>query len=624
MSADERNQYPSPPIDYGDEGLTEIDGYVEHMAQVDAGEGYTEIELQSYEMELTREAGTLIQERYRIVERVARGGMSVLYKAEQIPLGRIVALKVMVPHPADADAVFEERFLLEAQATAQLTHPNTVVLHDYGRTEVGAYFIAMEFLHGRSLDRAIEEDGPFPQERAVHVGVQICGSLAEAHQRGLVHRDLKPMNVFLTERGDNPDHIKVLDFGLVKVMGGKPIKSTRSGALMGTPAYMPPEQIQGGEVDARSDVYAFGALMFELLTGQPPFGCGTEYEVLSGHMNRPVPAMREVFPVCDVDAGLEQVIRRCLEKDPAARFASIAEVAAELRAFLERDSQRMRMPWTGSYAATPVPSKISSPGAGALQSRPGYGPRSSAGVAVQPDGGAHSRWLTLMVIGAIAAAAVGSWALFGGSVATQPASGDDVAVAATAEIEATRVGVVERPDPAPPARSAGASGAEEGSADEHEGGSDDGAGSAGASAAEAGAGTAAAAPAAPVRSVRIASRPAGASVRRAGRDYGVTPVTVEIPAGEQWSFRVLKDGYQAGVARVLGERDEVTIALQPVARRRRAAGRARAARSHRTNTSSSQESSASAESATQAERKPPAGSGEDLRSITENPDPWED
>jgi hypothetical protein len=277
-------------------------------------------------------SGLIIQDRYRLEMPLARGGMSVLYKATQLLLGRTIAVKIMTAPTAVAnDAELEQRFLVEARAAAQLRHPNSIVVHDYGRTDDGHYFIAMEYLEGRDLARAIAEDGPFSPVRAQHIARQVCESLIEAHSLGIVHRDIKPLNVFLCQVGDEPDHVKVLDFGLAKLIGDASAVQTRAGLIMGTPAYMSPEQVLGElDIDARSDIYSFGALLFHLLAGDAPFGTKGDYAVMEAHLNQPVPPLRSINRTCRVSAQLEAVIRRCMAKDPAARYASMREVADAL------------------------------------------------------------------------------------------------------------------------------------------------------------------------------------------------------------------------------------------------------------------------------------------------------
>jgi eukaryotic-like serine/threonine-protein kinase len=277
--------------------------------------------------------GRIVNERYRIVGTIARGGMGKVYRAEQQPLGRLVALKVLNPnYTGENDPEFHKRFFLEASIASKLTHPNTVTIFDYGKTDDEVFYIAMELLEGRTLHRALREEGPFRPERAMHIARQVCRSLREAHTLGVIHRDLKPANVYLVQHGDENDFVKVLDFGLVKNLddkGGEEL--TQTGLFMGSPKYMSPEQIRGERVDGRVDVYALGVIMFEMLTGKVPYDRANSVNILMAHIQEEIPGMSAFNPDVQVPAQLEQVVRRCMAKDPAARYASMDEVLAALK-----------------------------------------------------------------------------------------------------------------------------------------------------------------------------------------------------------------------------------------------------------------------------------------------------
>jgi len=194
--------------------------------------------------------GKTVSGRFRIVSVIARGGMGKVYKAEQAPLGRVCALKVLMPkYEGDKDPEFHKRFFLEAATAAKLSHPNTVTIFDYGIDEE-IYYIAMEYIEGRTLFRVLRDEGPFPESRTAHITRQICRALREAHGLGVIHRDLKPGNVLLSSHGDEKDYVKVLDFGLVKDVTGEKEDLTQQGLFMGSPKYMAPEQITGGQVSA--------------------------------------------------------------------------------------------------------------------------------------------------------------------------------------------------------------------------------------------------------------------------------------------------------------------------------------------------------------------------------------
>jgi serine/threonine-protein kinase len=279
--------------------------------------------------------GRVIQDRYTLTGVVARGGMGKVYKAEQRPLNRVCAVKVLNPNYAgDQDPEFEKRFFLEASIAAKLTHPNTVTVFDYGRTEGedGFYFMAMEYLEGQTLQRAIREAGSFTEERACHVARQICRALREAHGLGVIHRDLKPANVFLVQHGDESDFVKVLDFGLVKnVSDSKTEDLTQTGLFMGSPKYMAPEQIQGQRVDARTDVYALGVILYEMLTGKVPFDRPNSVHILMAHVNEPPPDMRTMNPNLAISPELEGLVLSCLAKSVDERPDSMDAVLAALK-----------------------------------------------------------------------------------------------------------------------------------------------------------------------------------------------------------------------------------------------------------------------------------------------------
>src|ERR1700722_3379276 len=215
--------------------------------------------------------GRTIGGRFKIIGVIARGGMGKVYRAEQSALGRVCAVKVLNPsYSGGQDPEFHKRFFLEASVASRLTHPNTVTIFDYGKTDDGIYFMAMEFLDGVTLHRAIRQATFLPEDRAAHIARQICRALREAHAHGVIHRDLKPANIYLVEHGDERDFVKVLDFGLVKNVSGdsRGEELTQTGLFMGSPKYMAPEQIRGDRVDLRTDIYALGVILYEMITGK--------------------------------------------------------------------------------------------------------------------------------------------------------------------------------------------------------------------------------------------------------------------------------------------------------------------------------------------------------------------
>ena len=299
--------------------------------------------------------GRLINDRYRIVEQIGQGGMGRVYKTLQSPLERVVALKVLgAGH--DRDPNFYKRFFLEASVTAKLTHPNTITLYDYGRTEDGIFFIAMEYLNGRTLSAAMQQDGPLAQERVIHIAQQICRSLREAHALGIVHRDLKPANVMLLRQHDDHDFVKVLDFGLVKFFSGDNPEGdiTNAGTFMGSPHYIAPEQARNHSPDQRCDIYSLGVLLYHMLTGKVPFTAQAPVDIILKHLHEaPVPP-RELRPELQIAEALQEIVLKCMAKSRDDRFQSMDELLAQLKA--------VRAQVTGLSAPTSTPPSFSADG----------------------------------------------------------------------------------------------------------------------------------------------------------------------------------------------------------------------------------------------------------------------
>ena len=231
----------------------------------------------------------VIADRYRIVELIGRGGMGVVYRVEHTRIGKQMAMKLLHGELARDKEVIR-RFRREAEAVSKLDHPNTVQVFDFGRSE-GMTYLIMELLSGKDLGTILSTDGAMPFSRMARIALQICGSAQQAHERGIVHRDIKPENVRILSDRAEPDFVKVLDFGLAKLRESEEqarASITREGFLVGTPYYMAPEHIRGDQVDARSDVYALGALMYKAIAGVPPFWATSPVAVLTKHLNDPV------------------------------------------------------------------------------------------------------------------------------------------------------------------------------------------------------------------------------------------------------------------------------------------------------------------------------------------------
>ena len=264
-------------------------------------------------------------ERYELEELVGTGGMSSVYRAHDRLLERDVALKVLHQQFV-ADTDYVERFRREARSVAQLSHPNIVTVIDRGEQD-GRQFIVFEYINGENLKALVERKGPLPEQEAVRLALQIARALGFAHDNGLVHRDVKPQNVLLNGDGQ----AKVTDFGIARsldVKGGL----TQTGTVMGTSDYIAPEQARGSRVDAQSDIYSLGAVLYELLTGEVPFPGDNFVAVAMRHINEPPPSVRERRP--DVSPRLDALIRRAMAKEPRDRFGSMDELCVELTACL--------------------------------------------------------------------------------------------------------------------------------------------------------------------------------------------------------------------------------------------------------------------------------------------------
>ncbi len=267
---------------------------------------------------------------YRLCRRIGAGGMGEVYLAEHQMMKRPCAIKLIRPGKA-ADPHALARFEREVRATAKLSHWNTIEIFDYGRTDDGTFYYVMEYLPGLSLAELVEKHGPLPPARAIHLLIQTCDALAEAHGRGLIHRDIKPGNIFAAQRGGVHDVAKLLDFGLAKPLSAdsESIHLTQEGSIAGSPLFMSPEQALGdSEPDARSDIYSLGAVAYFLLTGVPPFDGDKAIKIILAHAQQPVVPPSRLRS--EIGADLEQVVLRALAKKPADRFQSVVEMRQAL------------------------------------------------------------------------------------------------------------------------------------------------------------------------------------------------------------------------------------------------------------------------------------------------------
>lgn len=266
--------------------------------------------------------GHQIGGRYRIIQRLGGGGMGVVYQAEDMLLGRDVAIKVLRAHLAEDDA-FRRRFQREGRSAAGLSHPNIVQVYDVGETPEGVPYMVMEYVEGPTLDKVLRQNGPLPEARAVEVAIQVASALAEAHRRGVVHRDVKPLNILVRPDGT----VKVADFGIARASTGATLVNT--GTIVGSAHYVSPEQARGGYVDEKTDVYSLGIVLYEMLTGRTPFQGDTAVAVALKHLQDEVPAPSGLAAV---SRRLEAVVLRALEKDPGRRYPSANALLADLEA----------------------------------------------------------------------------------------------------------------------------------------------------------------------------------------------------------------------------------------------------------------------------------------------------
>jgi serine/threonine protein kinase len=318
-------------------------------------------------------SGTVIDERYRLVRRLATGGMGEVYLAEHVQLGKAVALKVMLPD-LSRDPMFAARFKREAIAASQIGQQNIVDVFDFGLTKDGNVYFVMEYLDGETLARVLVREGAMQLARLLPVALQIARALAATHTRDIIHRDLKPENVMLLQRPEQPDFVKVLDFGVAKVARAVGEEGhTAIGVVIGTPQYMAPEQARALGVDQRSDIYSLGLILYELIAGRPAFTAETS-EALIANQLVDLPPPLEPGPVEGVPKELNELVFQMLEKNPSARPQTMEEVAKRLRGLEEKiKNGRAPRPGASSMAtpsvatpATPASPVIHAPGLRAI------------------------------------------------------------------------------------------------------------------------------------------------------------------------------------------------------------------------------------------------------------------
>lgn len=292
-----------------------------------------------------RTTGTLVgetlNERYKVEEKIGEGGFGSIYRAKQIQMGRDVALKVLNPSMT-SDEKLVERFRREARSACDLRDPHTIITYDFDRTSDGLLYIAMELLRGKNLFEILETKEIFPPMKVASILEQCCPSLAEAHKAGIVHRDIKPENIVLEQRPENPNFVKILDFGIAKIVSGEQDQSamvlTAAGQTLGTLEYMSPEQLKGKKLDGRSDIYALGILAYEMLTGDIPFEGDSPAQLIRGHLKQVPSPPSQAIPEAGVPPQLDRIVGKMLEKDRDQRYADVAQLRRDLQALLKGSS----------------------------------------------------------------------------------------------------------------------------------------------------------------------------------------------------------------------------------------------------------------------------------------------
>ena len=275
--------------------------------------------------------GDVLVDRYRVKQRIGKGGMGEVFLAEHVAIGRQVAIKILLANLHEKPDL-AKRFLQEARTASKLRHPNVVDIIDFGHADPKTPFFVMEYLDGQDLKAVVKAEKVLPWARARDIALQICAGLAVAHAQGFIHRDLKPDNVYLIRDEAGKEHVKILDFGIAKIMSDEAHDATQTGVLLGTPEYMSPEQAEDKVLDARSDIYALGVILYRMVVGRVPFQSKAFMTVLAKHIQeKPMPP-REAAPESEITAAQEAVILKCLAKKPEERYQSAEELAAALRA----------------------------------------------------------------------------------------------------------------------------------------------------------------------------------------------------------------------------------------------------------------------------------------------------
>ena len=550
--------------------------------------------------------GQVIDERYRVLGILGKGGMGAVYRAYQLLMDREVALKILNTDTGDAAQV--KRFFIEAKSASKLTHPNTITVFDFGQTSDGLLYMVIELVKGRTLSSIIKE-GALPAERCVHIISQICDSISEAHSQGIIHRDLKPDNILIEDKDWNADFVKVLDFGIAKMLqGGDGTAVTKTGIVCGTPQYMSPEAITGQTVSPAADLYSLGIILYEMLSGSPPFQAETPIKLLMKHLSDEPTSLVSPDGEIEVPIQLDRFIMRVLSKKPELRPATAKQFKEELVASLAEFKKRpttttMRAMQSekgvrslvddGSAERKPVPrprtavleptdapagasadetaapaeEATASPGETAT---PSYsysyddielassGPKKGVMIAAMAFALVGLAILAFVILGSSRGPTRGAGGASTGTT-TAPVTGSAVdaeATAARAEAGASPGATIEEPGEATPDASAAASLATE---EIQEAGAPEG-----------DVPTAQAPPKVPIKA-RLLSTPEGAAVFFSGVEICKTPCELEFVAAkreEKREYRVKLRGYQeATLPIILGMKDDWSVKLEKAVRK---------------------------------------------------------
>lgn len=372
--------------------------------------------------------GTVLDSRYRVLGRIGEGGFGAVYTVRHVHTGKQFAIKVLHAEFAENRRIIE-RFWREAQTASLIDHENVVDIIDIGQTPDGSLYFSMELLRGEPLSALLQREGALPWPRARGFAAQIAKALCAAHAKGVVHRDLKPANCLRITRSDNPDFVKVLDFGIAKLVRsgesdapGSP-GLTSQGEVLGTPYYMAPEQAAGSAVDARADIFSFGVLLFELLTGQRPFQGTTRFEILTKMLTVPAPRVSHLAPHPGVPPAVDALVARMLQREPEQRPAAMTEVLASLQGVdhapgepgIDRGADEpTTVPREIAFATTVAASPTRAPAEPLSESRIELVTTMARGKSATSARRRRALWVALTALNAVGVVAIGMW-VFGPS-----------------------------------------------------------------------------------------------------------------------------------------------------------------------------------------------------------------